>query len=74
MTSAPSGTFKTGDGLLNISANEEKQWQSLIKHLGCQYLSNDDRFSTRDSRKKNRKQLNNELEKFLKKKYFQAIY
>ncbi len=25
MTSAPSGTFQTGDGLLNISANEEKQ-------------------------------------------------
>ena len=68
MTSAPSGTFQTKKGLINIAANEEKQWQSLIKHLGCQYLSNDDRFSTRDSRKKNRKQLNNELEKFLKKK------
>ena len=68
MTSAPSGTFQTKKGLINIAANEEKQWQSLIEHLGCQYLSNDDRFSTRDSRKKNRKQLNNELEKFLKKK------
>jgi len=68
MTSAPSGTFQTKNGLINIAANEEKQWQSLITHLGCQHLANEDRFSTRDNRKKNRKQLNSELEKFLKKK------
>ena len=68
LTVTPPGTFQTKKGLINIAANEEKQWQSLIKHLGCQCLPNDDRFSTRDSRKKNRKQLNNELEKFLKKK------
>ena len=41
MTSAPSGTFQTGDGLLNISANEEKQWKALVHHLGCEHLSND---------------------------------
>ena len=34
MTSAPSGTFQTRDGLLNISANEEKQWKALVHHLG----------------------------------------
>ena len=68
MTSAPSGTFQTGDGLLNISANEEKQWKALVHHLGCEHLSNDKRFITRDNRKKYRKELKIELEKFLSKK------
>ena len=33
-TAAPSGTFKTGDGLLNIAANETKQFVSLCRLIG----------------------------------------
>ena len=65
ITSAPSGSFNTKDGLLNIAANEERQWQTLISHLGCKHLANDDRFANRENRKIHRYQLNQELEKFL---------
>ena len=65
VTSAPSGTFRTGDGLLNIAANEERQWQSLISHLGCEHLAEDVRFKTRDDRKAYRAELTGELEIWL---------
>ena len=65
VTSAPSGTFRTGDGLLNIAANEERQWQSLISHLGCEHLAEDARFETRNDRKANRAELTGELEIWL---------
>lgn len=57
VTSAPSGTFRTADGLLNIAANEESQWQKLIRHLGCEELGADPRFATREKRKHNRVEL-----------------
>jgi len=68
VTSAPSGTFQTGDGLINIAANEEKQWQALIAHLGCPHLAEDDRYSCRDHRKLHRHALTTELESYLAKK------
>ncbi|MEL0322171.1 MAG: CoA transferase, partial [Gammaproteobacteria bacterium] len=30
MTSAPSGAFKTQDGLINIAANQDRQWEQLV--------------------------------------------
>ena len=68
VTSAPSGTFRTQDGLLNIAANEERQWQILISHLGCEHLADDPRFKTRDDRKSHRSALTTELESFLARK------
>lgn len=65
MTSSPSGTFQTQEGLLNIAANEERQWQALAEHLGCGHLCDDDRFRTREQRKKYRTELRQELEKSL---------
>ena len=67
-TAAPSGSFQTKDGILNIAANEERQWQALIAHLDCAYLAADPRFSTRDNRKQNRAELNAALETYLAEK------
>ena len=67
-TSAPSGTFQTADGLLNIAANEERQWQALIKHIGCPHLADDDRFATRDNRKLHRQALSRALDPYLRRK------
>ena len=67
-TSAPSGTFQTADGLLNIAANEERQWQALIKHIGCPHLAEDDRFATRDNRKLHRQALSQALDPYLRQK------
>jgi CoA:oxalate CoA-transferase len=57
MTAAPSGTFKTCDGHINIAANEQKQWESLCDVLGVPELKTDERFAKRDVRKANRKAL-----------------
>ncbi|MCG2725144.1 MAG: CoA transferase [Elusimicrobia bacterium] len=65
-TAAPSGTFKTKDGYLNIAANEQKQWENLTQVLGIPHLKTDPRFQERDIRKKNRKELTPLLEEILK--------
>ena len=57
MTAAPSGTFRTCDGYINIAANEQKQWESLCDVLGLPELKTDDRFQKRDVRKANRNAL-----------------
>jgi formyl-CoA transferase len=57
MTAAPSGTFRTADGYINIAANEQKQWEALCDVLGVPELKTDERFEKRDVRKANRKAL-----------------
>jgi len=61
-TAAPSGTFRTGDGLLNIAANETKQFVSLCRLIGRPDLPDDPRFSERNTRKLNRAALKAEIE------------
>ncbi len=56
-TAAPSGSFKTKDGNINIAANKQEQWESLCDMLGIPELKKDPRFELRDTRKKNRKLL-----------------
>lgn len=61
-TAAPSGTFATQDGCVNIAANQQKQWEDLCRVLGVEALLEDERFKERDTRKANRKQLTPLLE------------
>lgn len=64
-TSAPSGTFRTADGALNIAANKQEQYVELCRVLDRPDLIADDRFATRESRKAHRVELKAELEKTL---------
>jgi crotonobetainyl-CoA:carnitine CoA-transferase CaiB-like acyl-CoA transferase len=66
ITSAPSGTFDTADGALNIAANKQEQYETLCRVLGRDELIDDPRFRTRDDRKRNRDVLRAELETSLK--------
>jgi crotonobetainyl-CoA:carnitine CoA-transferase CaiB-like acyl-CoA transferase len=68
MTAAPSGTFRTQDGYINIAANKQEQWEAVAEELGCPQLKTDPRFQERDARKKNRKELTAALEPELCKK------
>ena len=61
-TAAPSGTFRTGDGLLNISANKQEQFVALTSIIGRPELASDPRFAEREARKKNRAALTTEIE------------
>ena len=53
-TSAPSGAFQAKNGLLNIAANKDEQWELLAKHLNRKDLIDHPDFSNREDRKKNR--------------------
>jgi crotonobetainyl-CoA:carnitine CoA-transferase CaiB-like acyl-CoA transferase len=61
-TSAPSGTFRTGDGPLNIVNNEQKQFQATCDALGLPELKTDPRFAERDDRMANQAPLQAILE------------
>jgi formyl-CoA transferase len=58
LTSAPSAAYACSDGLLNIAANKQEQWEALAAHLGLEALVTDPRFVTRADRKANREALN----------------
>src|SRR6185503_2315570 len=47
-TAAPSGTFRTGRGLLNIAANKQEQFEALAQALGREDLVADPRFAERE--------------------------
>jgi CoA:oxalate CoA-transferase len=62
MTAAPSGTFRTGDGLVNIAANKQEQFVALCRLIGRPELASDVRFAERETRKRNRAALKVEIE------------
>jgi crotonobetainyl-CoA:carnitine CoA-transferase CaiB-like acyl-CoA transferase len=61
-TAAPSGTFRTQDGHVNIAANKQEQWEAVCDVLELPELKADPRFQERDTRKHNRKALTPLLE------------
>lgn len=67
-TSAPSGTFATADGALNIAANRQEQWERLCAAISRTDLLDDPRFATREDRKQHRADLKTALEHTLRQK------
>jgi crotonobetainyl-CoA:carnitine CoA-transferase CaiB-like acyl-CoA transferase len=67
-TAAPSGTFKTATGPLNIAANEQKQFETLCELIGRPDLPNDARYRERQARKLHRNALNAEITRSLQAK------
>jgi len=65
MTASPSGTFRTGAGLLNIAANQQQQFEALCKLIGRPELAADPRFAGREDRKRHRTELNVQIEQAL---------
>jgi crotonobetainyl-CoA:carnitine CoA-transferase CaiB-like acyl-CoA transferase len=67
-TAAPSGTFRTQDGHINVAANKQEQWEAMADVIGAPELKTDPRFQERDERKKNRKALTPLVEEKLRRK------
>jgi crotonobetainyl-CoA:carnitine CoA-transferase CaiB-like acyl-CoA transferase len=65
-TAAPSGTFETADGPLNISANRQEQFETLCRLVGRPELITDPRFAEREARKARRHELNDLLNDVLR--------
>ncbi len=61
-TASPSGTFATGDGLLNIAANKQEQFELVCDVVDRPELKTDPRFQLRQSRLDNRAELKAVLE------------
>ncbi|MFC7517378.1 CaiB/BaiF CoA transferase family protein [Herbaspirillum sp. GCM10030257] len=61
-TASPSGTFRTGSGLLNIAANKQEQFETLCQIVGRPQLIADPRFAARESRKQYRAALTQAIE------------
>jgi CoA:oxalate CoA-transferase len=60
-TAAPSGAFRTANGLLNIAANEDAQFEKLCEVIGRPELKTDPRFEDRETRRGNRLAINKEI-------------
>src|SRR5262249_139034 len=72
MTASPSGTFRTGEGLLNIAANKQEQFETLCRLIGREELICDPRFIGREDRKRRRFELKAEIERALAARSAQA--
>lgn len=62
VTASPSGTFRTGDGLLNIAANKQEQFEKVCDVLGRPEWKQDPRFAERHARLGNRAELKRLME------------
>src|SRR5437867_2561056 len=62
-TGIPTGVFKTKDGHMNIAASGQLMYRRLCTALGIPQLIEDPRFKTLADRSKNRKAMNEELDK-----------
>lgn len=62
MTASPSGAFRTADGLLNIAANKQEQFEALARVIGREDLITDPRFALRQARLQHRFELKAQIE------------
>ena len=67
-TASPSGSFQTGDGLINIAANKQEQFEALCRIVNRVDIVTDKRFAHRQARLDNRGLLTAILERALKSK------
>ena len=65
VTASPSGTFRTGDGLINIAANKQEQYEAVCRVVGRPEWIADPRFADRHGRLQHRAQLKTLLEEAL---------
>jgi len=62
VTASPSGTFRTGKGLLNIAANKQEQFEAVCQVLGHPEWVQDARLADRHARLQNREALRTLIE------------
>jgi formyl-CoA transferase len=65
VTASPSGTFRTGDSLINIAANKQEQFEDLCRIVGRPEWITDSRFVDRHARLQHRAELKALLEEAL---------
>jgi crotonobetainyl-CoA:carnitine CoA-transferase CaiB-like acyl-CoA transferase len=64
-TGIPTGVFTTADGHINIAASGQVMYRRLCEAIGATHLLDDARFKSMAERSRNRKAMNEELDKVL---------
>jgi crotonobetainyl-CoA:carnitine CoA-transferase CaiB-like acyl-CoA transferase len=64
-TGIPTGVFTTSDGHINIAASGQVMYRRLCEAIGANHLLEDPRFRTLADRSRNRKAMNEELNRVL---------
>jgi len=64
-TGIPTGVFKTSDGHINIAASGQVMYRRLCEAIGAPALIDDPRFKSPADRSKNRRVMNEELDRVL---------
>ncbi len=64
-TASPSGAFQCADGLLNIAANKQEQFEAVCNVINRPELSTDPAYASRQQRLENRQSLAAEIEAVL---------
>jgi crotonobetainyl-CoA:carnitine CoA-transferase CaiB-like acyl-CoA transferase len=64
-TGIPTGVFTTADGHINIAASGQVMYRRLCEAIGATHLLDDARFKSMAERSRNRKTMNEELDKVL---------
>jgi crotonobetainyl-CoA:carnitine CoA-transferase CaiB-like acyl-CoA transferase len=64
-TGIPTGVFTTADGHINIAASGQVMYRRLCEAIGAPHLLDDARFKSMAERSRNRKAMNEELDKVL---------
>jgi crotonobetainyl-CoA:carnitine CoA-transferase CaiB-like acyl-CoA transferase len=67
-TGIPTGVFTTADGHINIAASGQVMYRRLCEAIGATHLLEDARFKTMADRSRNRKAMNEELDRVLSKR------
>lgn len=65
VTASPSGTFRTGDGLINIAANKQEQFEAVCRVVGRPEWVSHPHFADRHARLQHRAELKTLLEEAL---------
>ena len=65
VTASPSGTFRTGDGLINIAANKQEQFEAVCRVVGRPEWISHPHFADRHARLQHRAELKAALEEAL---------
>jgi crotonobetainyl-CoA:carnitine CoA-transferase CaiB-like acyl-CoA transferase len=65
VTASPSGTFRTGAGLINIAANKQEQFEAVCQVLGAPEWAQDARFIDRHARLQHRDELRTLMEQVM---------
>jgi len=73
-SSAPFGVYHAQDGYVVICTIADPQWQKVLQAMGREDLSGDQRYSTRENRTKNMKEVDDLVQEWCNKKTVEEIF